>query len=244
MSRATAISRSLAPAPTPAPTQAAEVAPPPRPSRSALPAVLGVMLLTGAVVLISMKMGWPRAAPALPTTEGVSTSALVEPVVAPAPPPTVPAPTAPLASTAPLAPTAPVVTAAEAQARATLERLRSGLEGCIRKGIRALPGSSLAVPPNLFVLKRSAYTPSPLEWKTSVWSCAKFQVNEPMEFQLQWQLVRPNAEGAGVAWIDVNHDGVADRALRFSITLDPSGAPILGEILPVAPTTPVSVQRR
>jgi hypothetical protein len=56
---------------------------------------------------------------------------------------------------------------------------------------------------------------------------------------MQWQLAKPNVEGAGVAWIDQDHDGVADRALGFSITLGSNGAPIVGEILPIAATTPV-----
>jgi hypothetical protein len=64
-------------------------------------------------------------------------------------------------------------------------------------------------------------------------------MSEPMQFQLQWQYVKPNTEGTAVAWIDQDRDGVADRALGFSITIGPSGAPILGDIKPIAAATPV-----
>jgi hypothetical protein len=138
----------------------------------------------------------------------------------------------------------PGVTAAEIQARETLERLRTGLDTCIRNGIHALPGGSPAVPPGLGALKDGAFTPTSGDWKTAVWSCAQFQMTDPMQFQLQWQLVKPNAEGRGVAWIDQDHDGVADRALGFSITLGAKGAPILGEIQGIEANTPVSTLRR
>jgi hypothetical protein len=65
-----------------------------------------------------------------------------------------------------------------------------------------------------------------------------------MQFQLQWQLVKPNTEGAGIAWIDQDHDGVADRALGFSIALGPNGAPNLGEIQPMAATPPLIASPR
>ena len=56
--------------------------------------------------------------------------------------------------------------------------------------------------------------------------------------------MKPNTEGTAVAWIDQDHDGVADRALGFSITLGPGGAPILGEIQPIAAATPVIASPR
>ncbi len=99
------------------------------------------------------------------------------------------------------------------------------------------------MPTSLAQLKKSAYTPAAGEWKSYAWSCAQFQMSEPMHFQLQWQLVRSNAEGLAVAWIDHDHDGVADRALGFSITLGAKGGPTLGEIQPLAPTTPVVARR-
>jgi hypothetical protein len=211
---------------SPLTTAAPVSAPPPR--SVAVPVALGVAVLAVAVVAVYTTTHPRRPAP-------LAVESVVAPLIeatAVTPPPAAPAPAA------------TGTTAAEVQAREVLNRLRAGLEGCIRNGIHALPGGSPAVPPGLEVLKDGPFTPAPGDWKTAVWSCAQFQTSEPMQFQLQWQLVKPNAEGMGIAWIDQDHDGVADRALGFSITLGPRGAPILGEIREIAATTPVSSARR
>lgn len=198
--------------------------PPARHRGFELPLALGVLLLTGVIVLGYVQTRRSEPTPPVPS----ATIAPAPTIVATAAPPAIEPPTP----------------AADVRARQALERLRSGLDGCIRTRIRALPGSSPAVPPTLLAFKESAYTPAPADWKTPVWSCAQFQMSEPMDFQMQWQHVNPSPEGKGVAWIDQDHDGVADRALGFSITLAPSGAPILGEIQPIAAATPVSAARR
>jgi hypothetical protein len=215
----------------------AEAAPPPisppisppveRRRSVAVPVTLGLAALTIAAVIGYSKI---RPAPA----PHLETATVVAPVVA----------AASTAATPAKPELAARATTAEIQARATLERLRTGLDTCIRNGIHALPGGSPAVPPGLAALKDGAFTPAPGDWKTAVWSCAQFQMTDPMEFQLQWQLVKPNAEGRGVAWIDQDRDGVADRALGFSITLGPRGEPILGDIQGIEATTPVSTLRR
>ena len=132
---------------------------------------------------------------------------------------------------------------AESQARAALERLRSGLGECIRHGIHGLPGSSPAVPPAISALRSGAYTATAAEWRTAVWSCAHFQMSEAMKFQLQWQLVKPGVDGLAIAWIDGDGDGVADRALGFHITLGARGEPVLGDIGPAPATQAVLVVR-
>ena len=200
----------------------------PRPRGVAVPSMIAVAALAAAAAVVYAKSRQPP--PALPAS-----------VIAPAT--LAPAIAAPVV-VAPPRPEAREVTAAEVHARETLDRLRTGLDACIRNGIHALPGGSPAVPPGLDSLKDGAFTPAPGDWKTAVWSCARFERTEPMDFQLQWQLVRPNAEGMGIAWIDQDRDGVADRALGFSITLGPRGEPTLGEIREIAATTPVSTLRR
>jgi hypothetical protein len=134
-------------------------------------------------------------------------------------------------------------TAAERRAREALDRLRVGLDECIRHGIHGLPGSSTAVPAARASLSHGAYTAAAAEWKTPVWSCAHFQVTEPMPFQIQWQLVRPGAEGLAVAWIDDDGDGTVDRALGLGVTLGAKGEPSFGDIGPVDATRSVLVVR-
>lgn len=228
---ATAASRENTPQASPSvplrPPPARPPSPPPvaLARRPSLPLVIGATLLAGAVAFAYART---HPAPAPPA----SLSTVIAPTIAD----TVAPPAAPSGP--------PTPSAAEAQAREALQRLRIGLDTCIRDGIHALPGSSPAVPPSLGALKDGAYTPAPADWKTSVWSCAQFQVTEPMQFQVQWQLVTPNIEGMALAWIDEDRDGVADRALAFSIRLGPKGAPILGETNQVAAAWPVSTGRR
>jgi hypothetical protein len=207
-------------------TTEADPEPEPRPRRFALPVTVSLALLVGGAILGYARLHPQRAAPiedidAAPTRVATVAASATEP-----------------------RPPQPGATTAEIQARASLELLRTGLDGCIRNGIHALPGSSPAVPPGLDALKDSAYTPAPADWKTAVWSCAHFQISDPMQFQVQWQLAKPNAEGMGIAWIDQDHDGVADRALGFSVKIGRKGAPIIGDIAPIAATTPVSNVRR
>ncbi|MEP7125197.1 MAG: hypothetical protein ABJE95_29980, partial [Byssovorax sp.] len=198
-------------------------APPAQPRSVAVPVALGVAALALALVAVYTRTH-PKQAAAVAAPSVVA--------------PTIPAsPITPAVAQTTLA--APAAGAAEVQAREVLNRLRTGLDGCIRNGIHALPGGSPPVPPGLDALKEGAFTPAPGDWKTAVWSCAQFQTTEPMTFQLQWQLVKPSAEGMGIAWIDQDHDGVADRALGFSITLGPQSTPILGEIREIDAATPV-----
>ncbi len=230
LTRDEAAAKAAPAAAVPEPPPAVRAGPARQPRSVAVPMTLGVAALTIAAVIGYARI---RPAPAPP----VEIASVVAPALSVAK-------SAKVTPSAAQPPRPPAVTAAELQARATLERLRTGLDTCIRNGIHALPGGSPAVPPGLAALKDGAFTPAPGDWKTAVWSCAQFQITDPMDFQLQWQLVKPNAEGRGVAWIDQDRDGVADRALGFSITLGPRGEPILGDIQGIEATTPVSTLRR
>lgn len=161
------------------------------------------------------------------------------------PEPPVPAPSsAPLdeaASPAPVVSAQPVQSPAEVDARKALGRLREGIGDCVRHAIGSLPGSSPAVPPALKLTSGAGYAAPPADWKTAVWSCAKFRHDAPMRFQLQWQSVKPTVEALGIAWIDDDGDGDADRALGFRATAKGTRDVDLGEITPMEmrPVLPV-----
>lgn len=184
-------------------------------------AVGGLWLLRGAV--------HPAPSPVAPSAAVIAPAATVLPAPVPAP----------ATATAVI----DAVTPAESQARAALERLRGGLGDCIRRGIRGLPGSSPAVPSAITSLRGGAYRSAPAEWKTAVWSCAHFQMDDAMRFQLQWQLLKPGTLGQAIAWIDGDGDGTADRALAFHVTLDARGEPVLGDVAPAPASQPVLVVR-
>jgi hypothetical protein len=226
-------------APEAAPTGPAAPLPPPRPRRLGLPLALGALVVLGAVVLAYTRTHRPQTPPPAPSMGVEPTPA---PTPAPTPTPTLAATAAPSAAAPPVA--APPAPAADEQARQALERLRTGLASCIRNRSHTLPSSSPAVPPSLVNLKEGPYTPSPGDWKPYAWACAQFQMSEPMNFQIQWQLIKSNAEGVALAWIDQDHDGVADRVLGLSVKLDSKGKLALGEIQPMPVTTPSTAARR
>lgn len=161
------------------------------------------------------------------------------------PEPPVPAPSAaPLdeaESAAPVESAQPVQSPAAVDARKALGRLREGIGDCVRHAIGSLPGSSPAVPAALKLASGAGYVAPPADWKTAVWSCAKFRHEAPMRFQLQWQSVKPTVEALGIAWIDDDGDGEADRALGFRATAKGTRDVDLGEITPLEmrPVLPV-----
>lgn len=126
-----------------------------------------------------------------------------------------PAPTPPQPASVPAPP--PPMSAAEVGARAALQELREGIRRCVTGGLHRLPGTSPAVPARLSQIGHHGLRVAPAEWRTPVWACAKFRVDEPMRFQLQWQFAK--SEGLGVAWLDDDGDGVSDRSLAFRATL-------------------------
>ena len=120
-----------------------------------------------------------------------------------------------------------------------LAKLREGMGNCIIHGIGAPPGSSPAIPASLKMTSTPGYSPGPRDWKTPVWTCAHFSVDGPMRFQVQWQLIKPRLEGRGIAWVDDDGDGNADRAFAFSVTMKARREPVLGEVGPIEASHPL-----
>lgn len=129
---------------------------------------------------------------------------------------------------------------AEAETRAALKRLGEGIATCARDTIGVLPGTSPAVPFALALIQKGPYASIPRDWSTPVWSCAKFRLESPQPFQIQWQMVKPSVEGMGIAWLDDNADGKPDRALGFRATLKQRGEPEIGPIEQLSPVPPVA----
>lgn len=129
-----------------------------------------------------------------------------------------PKPTA--VSPAPLGSTVPVATTdADTKARAALEKMKKGIEYCVKSTIHVLPGASPAVPSSIAWLKTGPYESLKRDWASPFFSCTRFKLEEPMPFMLQWQVDEPNVKGTGVVWLDPNGDGVIDRAYAFKATL-------------------------
>ncbi len=104
----------------------------------------------------------------------------------------------------------------EAKARATLERLKTGIETCVSKKIHVLPGTSPAVPDAMAWLKHGPYASLKRDWVGPFFACTGFRMEEPMPFMLQWQVEGPKRSGTAVVWLDDDHDGKADRAFGFT----------------------------
>lgn len=131
----------------------------------------------------------------------------------------------------------------EAEARAALARLRDGIGICVREVIGTLPGTSPAVPERAAMLKGGAYKSHVRDFRSPVFSCAKYKETEPQRFQIQWQVTTQPGEGRGVAWLDDDGDGKADRALSFRAALVRKSEVDLGEIGFVTPVPPVMKPR-
>lgn len=182
--------------------------------------VVGAVGALVATSILYLALTDSEPAPIAPTS-----AVVVEPQAPPVPVPIAPKPQSP----------------AEIDARKALSRLREGMGDCVRKAIGSLPGSSPAVPSAMKQTSGAGYTALPADWKTAVWSCARFRHDAPMQFQLQWQSVKPGAEAVGLAWIDDDADGEPDRALGFRATAKGVRDVELGEIAPmeIRPVLPV-----
>jgi type IV secretory pathway VirB10-like protein len=126
--------------------------------------------------------------------------------------------TAEPSSTEPEAPEAAAATGAEGEARAALDDLRDGVRECVTHNIGVLPGTSIPVPARLSSLA-GGYRSRPHVWRTPVFHCTKFSIDGPQRFQIQWQNESAKTTGRGVAWLDDDDDGKADRSLSFSARL-------------------------
>jgi hypothetical protein len=140
-------------------------------------------------------------------------------------------------SSAPTAP--PAASGAEAEARAALGRLRDGIGTCTRDVIGGLPGTTPPIPLAFATLKSGPYKSVPRDYRSPVFSCAKYRESEPQRFQIQWQLVTRPSEGRGVAWLDDDNDGKPDRAFAFSAKLLAKNKVELGEVVPIDPVPAV-----
>ena len=127
----------------------------------------------------------------------------------------------------------------EFEARDALTRLREGLGACVRDVIHVLPGTSPAVPEKLAALRGGAYKGAARDFRSPVFSCLKYRETKPQRFQIQWQVTMQPSEGRGVAWLDDDGDGKADRALSFRAKLVRRGEVELGEIEPLTPVPDV-----
>ncbi len=182
--------------------------------------VIGAALAVAAMVILILVFTESEPAPTPP----------VPAVVTETPPPVAPAPSTPKPQTL-----------AEIEARKALSRLRDGMGDCVRHAIGSLPGSSPAIPPAMKQTSGVGYTAVPADWRTAVWSCAKFRYDAPMQFQLQWQSVKPGAEALGLAWVDDDGDGEPDRAFGFRAIAKGAHDVELGDVGPVEmrPVLPV-----
>lgn len=131
----------------------------------------------------------------------------------------------------------------EAQARSALTRLRDGIGTCVRDVIGVLPGTSPAVPLTMRLMKNGVYASLSSDFRSPVFACASYRETEPQSFQIQWQRGATPGEGTGVAWVDDNGDGAADRAFGFRATLVKKKEVTFGEITPLEPVPKVLTMR-
>lgn len=131
----------------------------------------------------------------------------------------------------------------ESEARAALGRLRDGIATCVRDVIGVLPGTSPAVPDVMSRMRKGAYKSHVRDFRSPVFSCAKYKETEAQRFQIQWQITLQPSEGRGVAWLDDDGDGKADRALSFRAALVRKNEVDLGEIGFLTPVPPVMKPR-
>lgn len=204
----------------PPPALTPTVAPPPPPNRQRLlAALLGVALGLAVLFVYGAFSGSDPESPTNPAASATATASVAEPVK-------VPVPVIPTASAAP--PPSP----AEGEAHAALTKLREGIGGCVQKSTTALPEMAPALPSSLKLTRADGFTAKKEDLKASIWSCAKWSPGGAMHYQIQWQSLRPYAEGTAVAWIDNNGDGTADEAFAFQASLKGKGKIEIGEIGP------------
>jgi hypothetical protein len=81
------------------------------------------------------------------------------------------------------------------------------------------------------------------DWNKPFFSCTKLKIEKPMPFMLQWQVDKPGSKGSGIAWLDTNGDGTADKAYAFTGTLKPKSAMEFGPIEPIDATRKLKSRR-
>lgn len=158
------------------------------------------------------------------------TPASTSAATATSPEPTAEAPVAAPTTTVAAAPaSAPLpTTGADGDALRALEKLRTGIVDCAKR-IGNLPGTSKTVPASLSLVSKGPYTPRPGDFGSPSFQCSQYKLAEPMTFVVQWQYFGGGV-GKGVAWIDADADGKADRAWGFDAKVEDKGLATPGEI--------------
>jgi len=195
----------------------------PAPKRSPLLLLgIGAIVALGALALVVIVVRTPRksdgAAPTAAASAGPSP-------VAPLPPEATISAQAATASTEARPASGP-----EEMAQAALAKLKDGLATCVKNTIHVLPGTSPAVPDSLAWLKKGPYKSLRRDWAAPFFSCTGFKVDEPMPFVIQWQIDEANLRGTGIAWVDANGDGKAEKIYGFSAKLTQRDVVELGPI--------------
>jgi hypothetical protein len=127
----------------------------------------------------------------------------------------------------------------EGEARRALARFRDGIGACSRDVIGVLPGTSPPVPGTMTLMKNGVYASALSDWRTPVYTCAKYSETAPQPFQIQWQRGATPNDGLGVAWIDDDRDNKPDRAFGFTARLVKKKEVTFGEIVPLSPVPKV-----
>mgnify|MGYP001397196370 CR=1 FL=1 len=91
------------------------------------------------------------------------------------------------------------------------------------------------MPSAFTALQGGAYKNAARDYRSPVFACARYKETEPQRFQIQWQLLVRSTTGRGVAWIDDDADGRADRAFSFPAKLLRKNQVELGEITLLEP---------
>ncbi|NUP05972.1 MAG: hypothetical protein HOW73_07930 [Polyangiaceae bacterium] len=182
------------------------------------PVLLGAGIGLSLMLLLAVLIILMRSSPSSESVQTAASSIAIEETAAATASATETAAAEAVVSNAPVASSGASALPTEgpdAEAIAALEKLRAGIDACVKTNIHKLPGTSPAVPQSLGWLKHGPYTPLPRDWASPFFACTKFKLEKPMPFVLQWQVEKPSVEGRGIAWIDTDRDGTAERAYAF-----------------------------
>ncbi|NUP10655.1 MAG: hypothetical protein HOW73_31815 [Polyangiaceae bacterium] len=194
--------------------------------QAALGVAIGVLLAVGLVVLVIVVSSDDKPEAAASASPEVTATAHPQ-QAQPGPEPSPAAVTA-SASAAP--------TGADAEAIAALTEMRELVGGCMKK-LKQMPGTSHAVPATLKMLSEGSYKPLPRDFNAPFYNCTTFKLDSPMRFVIQWQFHAADRMGMGIAWIDEDKDGKADRAYGFTAKATTKDAAEFSAVGPLDPAT-------
>ena len=197
---------------------------------------LGLVFSIAAVVLALRQKPDPIPTPSAIASASASPTPLPEDSAPPPPVSVAPLPSAAPTSTASASASVPTLPEADRRAVAALEKLRDGIDACVKDTIHVLPGASKPVPDAMAWFKHGPYASLKRDWASPFYSCTHFRVDEPMPFMIQWQVDQPNVRGTGVAWVP-DDKGFVARVYGFS-------AKLVGKKLELGPVGPLPVTRK